>query len=126
METKYFNQIPDKSFELLDRINVVYSSLSGVPAIQIYPFRAKVDGKEYRFPGLSSGVWSPYPGNTVLAEIDENNNLTLSVVPDDLQEYVVSDYCTNLGIVIYIGKEEITILNHSKLEEIKDEQLKSD
>lgn len=117
MIVKYFRQEPNSIFKIKTRINVLYSTTDGVPTIQIYPFEIESGEETYGFAGLNAGNWSPQTGSAVLAVITENNKLNLVVIqPDMINEEIskIDNSVKVLGIIMYIGKELITVLDHGE------------
>jgi len=112
MKVTYFKQKPSKKFKILDKINVIYSSVGEKPTFQIMPFKVNANGKEYTFDGLNSGAWNPIFSSALLAEIDENDNFYLTVITPDMLENAFDLFSDRLGIIMYLGKDEITVLDH--------------
>lgn len=113
MKMIYVNQKPAENFEILDRINMSYLSDSSMMTVQIFPFRIKIDNEIYKFNGLGHGHWTPRNGDVLVAELNSENHFNLTHVPYEFLDKGIDETVRTLGIVAYVGEDQISILRHN-------------
>ena len=109
MEIKYKKQKPSDNFKLLNRINIIYSDDEVEPTIQVFPFKALINDKKVNFTGISGGVWQPNSGDVLIADVIEDDKLILAIDDTVLGPKHLKN---QLGILIHVGDDVITILDH--------------